>query len=258
MFEHLSHKGYKALPYHAGLPDHTRKLNQDLFINDKVDIIVATIAFGMGIDKSNVRFVIHAGMPKSIENYQQESGRAGRDGLDSKCYLFYSGKDYGLWKFIIGKSEPQAKKIALKKLSDIYAYCESAKCRHKTLVNYFGQKYEPANCRACDVCLDQLVSEPAASPVKRKFADLPYDFDDDLFQALRRTRKLIADAKQIPAFVVFSDATLMDMTAKRPSTPPAFLRIKGVGLKKHKDYADQFLQTLNEYCRTNDLEMDLL
>ena len=253
----LNAKGYKALPYHAGMGDHLRKLNQEMFINDKVDIIVATIAFGMGIDKSNVRFVIHAGMPKSIENYQQESGRAGRDGLESHCYLFHSGKDYQLWKFLIGKADADAKAAGLGKLSKIYDFCNSDRCRHQLLVNYFGQKYEKGKCKACDVCLGTSFQHiPAPSRTKKAAASI-LDVDEGLFQALRKKRKSIASTKGVPAFVVFSDAALADMAAKRPSTPAAFMQVKGVGLQKHKQYAKQFLATIKKYCNDNDLDMDI-
>jgi ATP-dependent DNA helicase RecQ len=252
---YLNAQGFKTLPYHAGKQDHVRKLNQDLFIKDKVDIIVATIAFGMGIDKSNVRFVIHAGMPKSIENYQQESGRAGRDGLQSHCYLFHSGKDYQLWKFIIGKSEETARSSGKKKLSDIYNFCHSRKCRHQELVEYFGQDYGDKKCKACDVCLGESFIVPAAA-VKKKDTSI-LDIDEDLFNALRRIRKEISQGKGVPAFVIFSDASLSDMAARRPSNPAGFLQIKGVGLKKHKQYSKKFLTVITSHCENNSLEMDI-
>ncbi len=148
--------GYKARPYHAGMSDEDRRASQDAFVTEQVDIIVATIAFGMGIDKSNVRYVIHTGMPKSLENYQQESGRAGRDGLEAECHLIWGGEDYGVWKRIIQGSEDSASEISLKKLSGIYDYCNSGTCRHKELLRYFGQDAEYDSCSACDVCLDEL------------------------------------------------------------------------------------------------------
>ena len=156
MFAHLKAKGYNVLPYHAGMEDGDRRKNQELFINEKVDTIVATIAFGMGIDKSNVRYVIHTGMPKSLEHYQQETGRAGRDGLEAECCLFYSGGDYGTWKRLMRDMQPQAYSIALTKLNHIYSYCTSGACRHKAILWYFGQTLDKDNCSACDVCLGEL------------------------------------------------------------------------------------------------------
>ena len=151
----LSARGLRVLPYHAGLADTVRKSNQDAFIKEKVDIIVATVAFGMGIDKSNVRYVVHAGMPKSLEHYQQESGRAGRDGLEAECILLYSGADYGIWLNIIGEMDPEPGQIASAKLNDMYHYATGITCRHKALVNYFGQEFEHT-CQACDICLGQF------------------------------------------------------------------------------------------------------
>lgn len=156
MCAQLNAKGYNAAPYHAGMDAAARKKNQDLFINEKVDIIVATVAFGMGIDKSNVRYVIHTGMPKSLEHYQQESGRGGRDGLEAECSLFYSGGDYGTWKSIMRDMPTEAYKIAMDKLGNMYSYCTAALCRHKAILRYFDQNLDKDTCNACDMCLGEF------------------------------------------------------------------------------------------------------
>ena len=152
----LTEKGYSVAPYHAGMTAEDRKESQDSFIEEAVDTIVATVAFGMGIDKSNVRYVVHAGMPKTLEHYQQESGRSGRDGLEAECCLFFSGGDYGIWKFMLKDMEPEPKEIAINKLNDMYDYCTGIVCRHKALVAYFDQDLGKDNCQACDVCLGGL------------------------------------------------------------------------------------------------------
>ncbi|MCH2368855.1 MAG: RecQ family ATP-dependent DNA helicase, partial [Planctomycetes bacterium] len=152
----LNREGYRTLPYHAGLSSQERERNQDAFISEKVDVIVATVAFGMGIDKSNVRYVIHAGKPKSNAHYQKDLGRAGRDGLEAECRLFFSGSDYMIWKTIIEGSEAGVSETALSALGSMADFCNGVVCRHRMLVNHFGQEFEPEDCGACDVCLDEV------------------------------------------------------------------------------------------------------
>lgn len=153
MAETLQVNGIKALPYHAGLDSVTRRTNQDRFLMEEVDVIVATIAFGMGIDKPDIRYVIHHDIPKSIESYYQETGRAGRDDGEGNCICFYSYDDIQkLEKFM--KDKPVAEQeIAKELLQETIAYAESSVCRHKLLLHYFGEEYTRDNCGACDNCL---------------------------------------------------------------------------------------------------------
>ena len=166
--EQLKDIGLKALPYHAGMEDDARRKNQDAFIREDADIIVATVAFGMGIDKSNVRYVVHMGMPKSLEHYQQECGRAGRDGLEAECCLFHSGSDFMLWKRMLSGETEEGGRIALKKLNDMQNFCTGARCRHRALKEYFGQTYERTNCGACDMCLGEADVMPEALVIAQK------------------------------------------------------------------------------------------
>ncbi len=190
----LNGLGRHALGYHAGMTGEQRHKSQDAFLQEKCDLIVATVAFGMGIDRSNIRFVIHAGMPKSIEAYQQETGRAGRDGLEAECVLFYSGADLFSWKRLIEKSVAEAKEAGTEVAADFVAssmmhieamdrYCRSAVCRHKALVEHFGQTYEAPGrgaddadgdgeskigCGACDHCLGDTQEIPDATVLAQK------------------------------------------------------------------------------------------
>jgi ATP-dependent DNA helicase RecQ len=165
----LQQHGLNARGYHAGLSGEERSATQEAFAAEKCDLIVATVAFGMGIDRSNIRFVLHTGMPKSIEHYQQETGRAGRDGLEAECVLLHSGADFVSWKYLIEKSareggaSEQYVASSMKHLSDMDRYARGAICRHRALVEYFGQTYTQPSCSACDMCLGD--NEPVADAV---------------------------------------------------------------------------------------------
>jgi ATP-dependent DNA helicase RecQ len=163
----LQSEGRRAVPYHAGLADDVRARHQEAFLDERADVVVATVAFGMGIDRSNVRFVVHTGAPRSLEHYQQESGRAGRDGLGAECVLIYSGADFVRWRQRLeggGELTDSAELL----LRDMGRYAEGTRCRHRVLVEYFGEPYTRAACGACDWCLKELDPVPDAKTVARK------------------------------------------------------------------------------------------
>ncbi len=152
----LKQKGFNARAYHAGLEKQDRKMVQNDFTKDRINIIVATIAFGMGVDKPDIRLLVHYTFPKTIEGYYQEIGRAGRDGLASECVMFYTYADTRKHEFFIGQMiDPGLQKNARRKLNDVLEYAETTDCRRRYLLNYFGEEYEASNCSACDICLTE-------------------------------------------------------------------------------------------------------
>ena len=235
----LREAGLKALPYHAGLSSELRKKNQELFIQDKVNIIAATIAFGMGIDKPDIRVVIHHTFSKSIEGYYQEIGRAGRDGLTSDCVLFYTRGDVRKHKFFLDKvGDDTLRQSGSAKLEKMISYCESNSCRRKNILEYFGESYLETSCNGCDICLN-------LSPMKVEKAERT--FDNVLFEKLRALRRTIAIERNVPPFIIFGDVSLREMAYVKPSNSDEFLSINGVGQQKLNDLGAAFLEVINNH-----------
>ncbi|ALM92315.1 ATP-dependent DNA helicase RecQ [Alteromonas stellipolaris LMG 21856] len=346
----LFKQGFRCAAYHAGMDADERELVQRQFLNDKIDIVVATVAFGMGINKSNVRYVVHHDVPRSVESYYQETGRAGRDGLESEAMLLFDEKDAARVRQWIEQGEQADRNaIELQKFAAMEAFSEAQTCRRQVLLNYFSQ-FSDSACGNCDICLDpptmidglvisqkvlscilrlsqqastqylidvlrgkqlkrlqeaghhqlstygigkdksdsywhnminQLIHKglirvditanaalrltEAARPVlkgevavqlavprlefkpDKKAKQAPANYDRTLFMRLKHLRKVLAEENEVPPYVVFSDATLVDMAAKLPTTRDTMLDVSGVGQTKLSRYGDAFMQLINDY-----------
>jgi len=258
--------GYAAGRYHAGLPDEERKQNQEDFQYDRVQIMVATNAFGMGIDKSNVRFVIHYNMPKSMEAYYQEAGRAGRDGEPSECILLYNAQDIITGRWMINNSPPnealsaaeqaRVRQLDMQRLQSMIDYCTRDQCLRGYILRYFGETAVEERCGDCGFCTGGRYGEaPAVKPAKqRRTAAAEKSVDvgciegaGDLFEQLRAVRMALAKKQHVPPYVICSDATLNSMCRVKPQTKEGMLSVSGMGEIKTAKYGEAFLKVLRAH-----------
>ncbi len=252
----LGEHGVLALPYHGQMTTDQRQRNQERWTSDEVPVLVGTLAFGLGINKAAVRAVIHMALPKSIEQYYQEAGRAGRDGEPADCVLLWQPKDVGLLAYFIDQLQDNAERErAWQRYHSIRKFAEQDVCRHRQICMHFGEVPKWENCGMCDICGEVPVWLNAKqvkvkgemnSPMPVKSID-PEPADSDMVEYLREWRREVARRTGSPAFMVMSDATLLDLCKKRPWTREQLLAVTGIGLKKAELYGAEIFAALEAF-----------
>lgn len=260
----LNEQGISAGRYHAGLSNDERKQNQEDFTYDRIRVMVATNAFGMGIDKSNVRYVLHYNMPQSLEYYYQEAGRAGRDGEEAECVLFFSKQDIMINKFLLQNkasagdvaSDMQKTANDQRKLQQMINYCETDKCLREFILSYFGDT-TPCICNKCSNCVvveDEEEETYVETGKKRKKAAQLAGLNElgaALFEKLRSVRTELAAEKLVPPYIICSDKTLKDMCAKLPRDKEQLADVYGMGEQKIQNYGEAFVTAVNSFVADN-------
>ncbi|HAT89060.1 MAG TPA: recombinase RecQ [Roseburia sp.] len=266
--ELLLQHGILAGRYHAGLSLEERKESQDDFTYDRIRVMVATNAFGMGIDKSNVRYVLHYNMPQSLEYYYQEAGRAGRDGEEAECVLFFSKQDIMInkrlldYKAIEGgytAGDPAVRANEQRKLNQMINYCETDECLRRYILNYFGD-YSPCTCEKCSNCVvtedeaeENYIETGKAKKKTAELADLTKE-GQELFEELRKCRLELAAKQGVPPFIICSDKTLKDMCAKCPADKAQMADVYGMGAQKIASYGENFTEIIRKFLQTHETE----